>query len=218
MPGPIVVQGISPDRRWILFAIDPQGSASLMADGLRMQLLSTADGTVHPLGPMLAYGDYAGWCGGTLFLTRGGDRIAWHDKQLSYVRPAAGAWQVQSVLKRPRTAWGSLACAGGRTVIAQQQPSSSEGDFYSGRWALWEIGLGGRETRLTRPPRGSMDESPRVSKDGRTILFVRARRGRGQLFALRDGRLVGPLLSLGYQLGYYGHTDWWQTMSWSQPR
>jgi hypothetical protein len=27
--------------------------------------------------------------------------------------------------------------------------------------------------------------------------------------------LTGPLLSLGYSLGYYGHQDWWQSMDWS---
>jgi hypothetical protein len=47
------------------------------------------------------------------------------------------------------------------------------------------------------------------------VLFVRSRKGVGELYALQDGRLLGPLLSLGYSLGYYGHQDWWQTMDWS---
>ena len=33
-PGPIMLEGMSPDRRWVLFAIDPMSSASLAADGL----------------------------------------------------------------------------------------------------------------------------------------------------------------------------------------
>ena len=30
-PGPIELVGLTPDKKWILFAIDPQGSASLAA-------------------------------------------------------------------------------------------------------------------------------------------------------------------------------------------
>jgi hypothetical protein len=92
------------------------------------------------------------------------------------------------------------------------------GTFYSGSWALWKLRLDGHDVRLTRPPKGFVDESPRVSKDGRTILFVRAHRGNGSLYALRDGKLVGPLLSLGHELGYYGHTNWWASMTWSLQR
>jgi hypothetical protein len=28
------------------------------------------------------------------------------------------------------------------------------------------------------------------------------------LYALHDGKLVGPLLSLGHEDGYFGHTTW----------
>jgi len=44
-----------------------------------------------------------------------------------------------------------------------------------------------------------------------TVLLVRSRKGVGKLYALRRGKLVGPLLSLGY----YGHQTWWQSMDWS---
>jgi hypothetical protein len=46
-------------------------------------------------------------------------------------------------------------------------------------------------------------------------MFVRSRRGRGELYALRDGKVSGPILDVGTQPGFYGHRDWWQTLDWS---
>jgi hypothetical protein len=61
---------------------------------------------------------------------------------------------------------------------------------------------------FTRPPAGYADESPAWSPDGRAVAFVRERKGYGTLQVLRDRHLYGPLASLGYSLGYYGHHDW----------
>jgi hypothetical protein len=33
--------------------------------------------------------------------------------------------------------------------------------------------------------------------------------GRWLFFAMRGERLSGPLLRIGYNLGYYGHRCWW---------
>jgi hypothetical protein len=136
----------------------------------------------------------------------GGDRIAAHNKRLVVTGPPA--WRSRPLLRAPGRAFGSLACApDGRSVVVQSQPDSDDGNFFHTHWALWRVGLDGRAARLTSPPSGYADESPRLSADG-TVYFVRSKRGRGKLFALRQGKLVGPLLSLGYQLGYYGHQDW----------
>src|SRR6266511_4273380 len=114
-----------------------------------------------------------------------------------------------------RRRWGSLACApSGRSLIAQSQRQSSDPRFFSTHWALWRVGLDGSLRRLTSPPRGSADESPRFSRTGNVLLFVRMRRGNGMLYALRGTRTVGPLLFLGNNVGYYGHHDWWLTAAW----
>jgi hypothetical protein len=92
----------------------------------------------------------------------------------------------------------------------QSQRESDNASFFATRWALWRVGLDGtRRRRLTSPPTGDADESPRFAADHRTLLFVRSRKGVGRLYALRNRRVVGPLLSLGYSLGYYGHQAWW---------
>jgi hypothetical protein len=164
---------------------------------------------------MLVYRDYLAWCGGRLAFTAGIDRVAADRKQLLVAAPPD--WRSRPLVRAPGRSWGSLACApDGRSVVVQSQPQSDDPDFFATRWSLWRVGLDGTRRRLTSPPRGFADESPRLSRDGATVLFVRSHRGAGALYALRDGRLTGPLLSLGSQLGYYGHHDWWQTAAWSR--
>jgi len=48
---------------------------------------------------------------------------------------------------------------------------------------------------------------------GGVVYFVRSSHGNGKLYALQGGRLVGPLLSLGYSLGFYGHQAWPYTVT-----
>jgi hypothetical protein len=103
-----------------------------------------------------------------------------------------------------------LVCArDGRSVVVQSQAESDNPSFFATRWSLWRVGLDGSTHRLTSPPSGYADESPRLAPDGRTLLFVRSRKGIGALYALRGQKLFGPLLSLGYNLGFYGHQGWW---------
>jgi Tol biopolymer transport system component len=205
--GPIVFRDLSPDRRWILFAIDPYGSASLAADGLFTRIVSVAGGKPHRLGTMLGYDDYHAWCGGKLVFVLGGDREATVDKQLAVAAPPD--WKPHGLTTLKGRAWGSIACSpDGRSVVVQSQPAEELRSFFSTRWQLWRVELDGRATRLTSPPPQFADESPRFGPGGR-LFFVRSRRGIGRLYALEaGGRLVGPLVSLGYSLGYYGADAW----------
>ena len=207
-PGPIVLLRWSGDDRWIFFSIDPGGSGSILADGLTLRVVSANGGRAIPLARMLLYRDYLSWCGGRLVFTTGTDRVATHTKRLLVAAPPR--WRPSPLVVSPRRAWGSLACArDGRSVVVQSQPESDNPSFFATHWSLWRVGLDGSRRRLTSPPSGYADESPRFSPDGRALLFVRSRKGVGSLYALRNRRLVGPLLSLGYSLGFYGHQDWW---------
>jgi hypothetical protein len=207
-PGPIVLFRWSGDSRWLFFAIDPQGSASIAADGLLLQVVSIRGGPPHRIGMSLAYADYMTWCSGHLVFTGGGNRLATTNKRLLVASPPA--WRARPVTATPKRAWGSVACApDGRSLVAQSQPTSENYNFFATRWELWRVGLDGSQRRLTLPAPGFADESPRFSRDARSIFFVRSRRGVGRLFALRGERLSGPLLQVGYNLGYYGHRCWW---------
>jgi hypothetical protein len=207
-PGPIVLFRWSGDGRWLFFAIVPQGSNSIAADGLFLQVVSTKGGRPHRIGMNLAYSDYMTWCSGRLVFTGGGNRLATTNKRLLVASPPA--WRARPLIKTPKRAWGSVVCApDGHSLVAQSQRSREDYDFFETQWELWRVGLNGLQRRLTSPPPRSADESPRFSRDGRSIFFVRSRRGVGSLFALRGERLSGPLFQIGYSLGYYGHRSWW---------
>ncbi len=208
-PGPIELEGVSADGKWILYAIDPQGSASLAADGLVLRAVPASGGRSHAVAGGLLYPDYRSWCDfRTLVVVAGGSRMAVDNKRLILFH--APAWTGRNLRPQDyRRVFGSVECApDGNSVVVQEAPQSTNGDFRSVRWSLWRVGLDGSSAKLTSPPPGYADESPHFSPDQRTIYFVRAHDGNGKLYALRGGKVVGPLLSLGRADGYYGHTMW----------
>jgi hypothetical protein len=213
-PGPIILLRWSGDDRWIFFTVDPGGSGSIAADGLILRVVSARGGPMREIAWSLASADYMAWCGGRLVLTAGNDRVAVQHKRLLVAAPPG--WRARPLAPWPGRAWGSMACApDGRSVVLQSQPASNNASFFATRWQLWRVGLEGSRRQLTSPPANYADESPRFSRDGRTIVFVRSRHGRGQVYALRGRTLTGPLLSLGYQLGFNGHQNWWTIADWS---
>lgn len=197
-PGPILLEGVSPDGKWILYAIDPMGSASLAADGLTLRAVSVATGRSRVVASGLLYDDYRAWCGNRLVMTAGGDRISTHDKWLISTGPPN--WRAHMIVKDAHLAFGSLACsADAKSVVVQSAPASGVDDnMPPPRWSIWRVGLDGTRTRLTTPPAGVSDESPQVA--GTHVYFVRS----GWLHALG----VGRLLKLPPTQGYYGHTAW----------
>jgi hypothetical protein len=214
-PGPIELEGVSPDGKWILYAIDPMGSASLAADGLTVKAIRATGGRSYTVASGLTYPSYRSWCDFyTLVVTAGGDRLADHDKRLIVTGPPS--WKPRPLVTEPGRAFGSVVCApDGNSVVVQEEPKGGTNDSsVKSHWQLWRIGLGGKAMRLTSPPRGYSDDSPQFSVDQKTLYFVRSKADRGSLYALRDSRVIGPLLGLGLnQHAYYGHRDWPYTVA-----
>jgi hypothetical protein len=205
--GPVIPLRLSGDGEWLFFAIDPQASASIAADGLDLLVVSTRGGPVHHLGLTLAYRDYLSWCGGRLVYAQGPDRIAIHAKRLMVAAPPE--WNPHPLWNDRSLSFASPTCdPEGRSVAVLVQHSGVDARFFDTRWALWRVGLDGTRTVLDRPPAGYADESPAWSPDGGALAFVRERKGRGQLAVIVGRDLYGPLAELGYSLGYYGHHDW----------
>jgi hypothetical protein len=213
-PGPLGLIAWSPDGRWLLFYVDPFGAASIAADGLLVQVLDVATGNVAPVSKMLLYRDYLTWCGSSLVMSVGEDRIATTNKQLVVARPPH--WKPRGLWANRTRAFGTVTCApDGRSVAVLSQRASDDANFFHTHWQLWRVGLHGSRRPLDGPPSGAADESPRWSRDGRTLLFVRERLGFGRLMILRHHRVAGPLANFGYSLGYYGHHDWWLGARWT---
>jgi hypothetical protein len=195
-PGPILLEGTSPDRRWILYAIDPQGSASLAADGLTLMAIRATGGRSYPVASGLLYDDYRGWCDGKLAITTGGDRYAAHHKSLFVTEPPL--WHARRIVLAHGFAFGSLACQGNGIVVQATRDALT----MQPHWSLWGFGLEGGMDVVDSPPQGTSDESPHAL--GSTIYFVRS----GWLYAIRARNVIGPLLRLPATDGYYGHTAW----------
>ena len=213
-PGPLILVGWSPDSRWILYSIDPMSSASLAADGLQLRALEVATGHTVPVAQMLLDYDYVSWCGRALVLTAGGDRIATTNKRLVVAR--APDWKPRALWADSKRAFASVACApNGKSVAVLSQTASVDANFFHTHWQLWRVSLDGSRTLLDSPPAGYADESPRWSRDGSALLFVREHKGYGQLMLFRGSHATGPFANLGYSLGYFGHHDWWLGASWS---
>lgn len=204
----------SPDGRYVIW-FEAINSGSLSSDGLELDVTPLAGGRTHRLGGMLAYRDYLTWCGDTLVYAEGRGRVATHDKRLLVARPPD--WRPRPLWRAPKRAFGSVTCSpSGTSVAVLSQQDVDDGNFFHTKWELWRVGLDGTRTLLGRPPPGFADESPRWSPDGRSLLFIRERRGNGRLWLLHGGRATGPIASLGYSLGYYGHHDW--PVSWRGKR
>lgn len=205
--GPVMLRKLSADGKWLFFSIDSYASASIASDGLDLLVVSTAGGPVHHLGPTLVYRDYLAWCGGRLVYAAGADRIAVHAKRLLVAAPPA--WKPKPLWNDPTRSFASPACeSDGTGVSVLSQPSSANASFFAARWQLWRVGLDGVHTLVDSPAAGWADEQPTWSPDGNMLAFVRERNGYGRLMIMRQGKVLGPVARLGYQLGYYGHHDW----------
>jgi Tol biopolymer transport system component len=204
------VAGTSPDGKWFVYSVDRFSSASLAADGLPFFIMRTSGGRAVELGAGLVYAGYRSWCdNGNLVMTVGVSRMAVDNKRLiHFLGPSWLGTNVEQKLQH--TAFGSLECApDGEWIAVQETVQSTNGAYRRPHWSLWRVNLtNAKQTQLTHPPAGWEDDSPHWSPGERTLYFVRAHDGYGSLYALHSGKLVGPLLSLGHNPGYFGETQW----------
>jgi hypothetical protein len=64
MPGPLFVDGLTPDKKWIFYASDPFGSNSYAADGLTTRAIRVTSGRSYAsglLGYQLGFNGRQGW-------------------------------------------------------------------------------------------------------------------------------------------------------------
>jgi hypothetical protein len=226
--------GWSPDGRWLLFWAATMCSGSLDADGWPLYAVPASGGApVRVVPHMLLYDDFLSWCGSELIAAAGPDRETetasrlletapptWRDRPLHPLRPAG------------RFSWVSPSCApGGRRLAAAVGPGDAPAGFGLEHRSVWLLRPSGRAIRrLTLPlVREETDEAPRLSRDGRWILFVRSRvllapgnsaisRDTIELVRAGGGPAVPILDFTSGDFSYYDHFDWPREIDWYQPR
>ncbi|MEA2244901.1 MAG: hypothetical protein QOD24_4457 [Solirubrobacteraceae bacterium] len=218
----VQVAGFTPGGQ-ILFWPNRLGSASLEADGLPLQALAPRLHRVTTVTTsMLLNRDWIARCGQRVALTVGGDRRANLDKALALSEPPNV--RVVANLAGGSRSWISPDCTpDGHIIVAAAGPNRDEHSFGDERRSIWSVSPeSARRVRLTpSPPTHISDEDPRVSPDGKWVMFVRSgplRRerlpGRLYLASITGTRLVGPLATIGPGVSYYGQSSWHDQVDW----
>ncbi len=225
-----IVEGWSPEGRWVLFWSDPLESSSLAQDGLQLEAVSASGGpAVEIAKPVLTYDDFLSWCGDRLVVAVGGYRDVTQGKGLVVASPPD--WQPTDLSKDNALSWIWPACSpDGQWVAATAgHPLTGNMRYGSEYRTIWLLSTSG-STRadLVGTGRGRWaNEFSRWSADGRSILFVRRVVGFGKpasLYLARldplTGRLLsvdGPIADLGGSHTYYGYYAWSLLTDWLRP-
>jgi Tol biopolymer transport system component len=222
---PPLLDGFSPDDRWLLFWKDVDASASALADGVPLLALPVAGGRPRIVTKgELYFRDFLGWCGGSLVhVTDHGGRAVTQGDGIAVSTPPG--WQSRMLLRAGgRTSWTSFSCGPAETLAVAAGPSNDDEPFGQEQRSIWLV-HGAKSSVLapTHPPRGMTDEWPSWSVNGKWLLFVRTRLSGhswpGSLFALdlASRELVGPIARVGATENYYGHYAWTSQLSWHRP-
>lgn len=209
---------VLPQRRGILFWLDPFHSASIAADGLPLFELRTPNGRPHQLGVTVGAPVSVGQ-GARLAIGGGGDRYAWSAKHIQTcstttarcVSPAVGAGRLLSL----DPAWSP----DGSTLAYVTAAPGKASDFRQTtiqRWYatrhLWLLALGSSPHEVAGT---SGAAAPTWSHDGNSLLFVK----NDSLWLLprlngRPVRVAGPLFHPHSWPSYYGQIDWQARFAW----
>jgi hypothetical protein len=213
----------SPDGRWLTLWEQPIVSNSVMADGDRLLLVDTADGTVIDLGKTLVARGWLQWSAdGRLAFVRGGDRQTWLGKQL-VIRSPNGTVRVITDDDHVGLAPAWVSGPGGTLGLTWVEAPVGDGNggvYVAGTGAGARYGIASDDLRSPghRLPFAGIVEGLRSSADA-TVNLVLVRRpsspGRDEYGALElwlmkppgsgtstQVRLVTGLGDLAF--GYYG--------------
>lgn len=222
----IELAGWSGDSERVLVWVNKFGSASLASDGLPLQALSVLGERTIELAPSsLPFEDTVSVCGAGVVFTAGGGRDATKAKSLWRAGPPT--WRPAQVLDGPRSFAAPTCSPDGEAVAVAAGPDGRQRSLGQEGRGLRQVSLVRDERRQLTEPSGAgvSDESPRWSRAGAWLLFVRvaaSRDGDGRLgapaFVSASGATGGdvtPMLEMaGPSDSYYGHYDWAERITW----
>lgn len=222
------IAGFTPNGRNVLVWPNQSRSSSIAADGLPLAAIPIAGGHPQTLVPtMLAYRDYIATCAGSLVVAAGPDRYTTHGKRL--VRLAPPSYRPVSLHLPAAESWTTPSCSRSGEIAAAAGPNGVERHFGLERRSIWLLSSPTARPRRIASPAGedTTDELPRISKDGRYVLYIATRNpasgsmaAEGSLWvaSLEGGRSrdIGPIARLGRAGNYYGHYGWASVTAWHQ--
>lgn len=224
--GCLFLSRFTPDGRSVLFFPDAFCSASIAADGLPLAAAPVSGGPSRTLVRVMLEGpNFLARCGLRLVAAVGSGRETNYGKSLSLLLPPG--YQAVSLGLTSKESWLDPSCSESGAIAVAADPASQNPTFGLEHRSIWLIpAVARRPVRLTSPgPIRVSDELPRISADGRSILFIRGRSNKNgvqtgelELLSLGSGgraRLIGPIAQLGQVgIGYYDYYGWYGQTDW----
>ena len=198
----------------IVYWDDPDGSASIAADGLKLDALSAPTKTPHPLADTLVRSDWlsAGPSEGVA-LVQGGDRLEWEGKSVALCKPY-GCQSVPSpsgsvTLDPALSSQGELAYVQGSASQSFDASPAQVSSWEAGH-SLWVEPAGAKAP--TQLAGGSAANAPVWSSGGRRLMFVKA----DGLWVLPapGGTPMEVASGLSVPPSYYGQVQWLYQFAW----
>ncbi len=218
---------LSPDGRYVAFFVRPN-SASISADGVDiriMDLLMPSRQAVIDGG--LGYPEWFAWSPDShrLAYIAGGNREATTDKSLA-IADTTLQFKVTDAGQKDFTdsqpIWSNpdgskLYYTHGKSNIAWLGKYNPQTVLVPGQ-RIWERTLDGKQQQVTQGSAQTADYYPDISRDGKTLLFVRldgAEHGSLYLKFTGNGKEIELLRNLTGEAGYYGnYLPKWVSVYW----
>ena len=213
---------VLPQKKGIVFTLDPYRSASLAADGLDLYEVRAPGGTAVKLGTTV--GDTVALGPPGMFsFTNGPNRYAWVTKSVVTCSLSSGTC---SPVPAPagQLTLGPAWSPNGAILAYEEAPTSLASSFYQPtvqRWyaahTLWLLRDGERTPVEIRAANGA--SAPVWSADSKSLMYV----ADNSLWLLptlssKPVHIESPLFTPGAWPNYYGQVDWAAQFAWLSPR
>ena len=194
---------------------DPNGSASIAADGLALYVLPGAAQTPHSLGTALVRSDWLGSDNtGEATMVAGGSRVEWQGKAVQTCTP----FTCRALTVPAGTVSVDPAMAGSGQIAFVEGKASGSFTADPSQVSAWEAGhtlwVAAKDSdRPVAVSGGQGASAPRWSPDGRQLMFVRD----DSLWVLPagGGRPTSVVSGLAEPSDYYGQEQWAFQYAWS---
>ena len=223
----IILAGWSPDGQSLLFWPQPLFSASILADGVPLQVISAAGGEPRQVVPqMLLHSDFLAVPphGDVLAVVSGAGRETWTNKHVVAVDVVrrGQAQLTDDLVAAVSPDWSP----DGRHIVYVAAPDVGSVDSTEALEAgvckrrVWVMNSDGSGKRQMTDDAAYRDERPLWSADGRDFLFARIdRNGRASLWLMPA--LGGTARQISDELtptedwfGHFGHVSWGSLFDW----